>query len=115
MKRSFIFYTPISIYNLLTLDSRSSLFHNYRIWLWAYPGPWAIHGLGRLFWLAHESPGPSTTGDVYRDSICNISASKNTLKDEGLFALRDPSCLRFVVGETEWSNDGSSVPYAVVD
>jgi hypothetical protein len=34
---------------------------NYRIWLWAYPGPWAIHGLGRLFWLAHESPGPSTT------------------------------------------------------
>jgi len=22
-----------------------------------------IHGLGRLFWLAHESPGPSTTGD----------------------------------------------------
>jgi hypothetical protein len=61
-KRSFVFYTPISIYNLLILDSRSSLFHNYRIWLWAYPGPWAIHGLGGLFWLAHESPGPSTTG-----------------------------------------------------
>jgi len=64
-KRSFVFYTPISIYNLLILDSWSSLFHNYRIWLWAYPGPWAIHGLGRLFWLAHESPGPSTTGGKY--------------------------------------------------
>jgi hypothetical protein len=36
--------------------------HNYRIWLWAYPGPWAIHGPGRLFWLAHEGPGPSATG-----------------------------------------------------
>ena len=29
------------------------IFHNYRNWLWAYPGPWDIHGLGRPFWLAH--------------------------------------------------------------
>ena len=52
----------------------------------------------------------SRMGDVYRHSFCNISASKNTLKEEGLFAPRDPSCLRFVVGETEWSDDGSSGP-----
>jgi len=30
-KRSFVFYVPISTYNPLILDSRSSLFHNYRI------------------------------------------------------------------------------------
>jgi hypothetical protein len=40
-KRSFVFYVPISIYNLLILNSRSSLFHNYRIWLWAF----LAHGL----------------------------------------------------------------------
>ena len=32
-KKSFVFYVPISIYNPLILDSRSSLFYNYYIWL----------------------------------------------------------------------------------
>jgi hypothetical protein len=40
-KRSLIFCVPISIYNLLILDSWSSLFHNYRICLWAF----LAHGL----------------------------------------------------------------------
>ena len=40
-RRSFVFCVPISIYNLLILDSRCSLFDNSRIWLWAF-------GLGRL-------------------------------------------------------------------
>jgi hypothetical protein len=30
-----VFYTPISIYKLLILDSRPSPFHNYCIWSWA--------------------------------------------------------------------------------
>jgi len=33
-RRSFVFHVPISIYNLLILDSLCSLFHNYRIWPW---------------------------------------------------------------------------------
>jgi hypothetical protein len=40
-KRSFVFCVPISRYNLLILDSWSSLFHNYRICLWAF----LAHGL----------------------------------------------------------------------
>src|SRR5271169_2544602 len=39
----------------------SSLYHEYRVWLWAYPWAWISPLLGRLFWLAHQSPGPSTT------------------------------------------------------
>jgi hypothetical protein len=42
-RRIFVFYIPVSICNLLILDSRSSLFHNYRIW------PWAFRPMGYLW------------------------------------------------------------------
>jgi hypothetical protein len=47
-RRIFVFYIPVSISNLLILDSRSFLFHNYRIWPWAFRPmgyPWAGHAL----------------------------------------------------------------------
>jgi hypothetical protein len=84
-KRSFVFYVPISIYNLLILDSRSSLFHKYRIWLWAFFGPWASLGPGRLYAKACTSPGARTTeAATLHYDLCirttSLTASRNQSK-----------------------------------
>jgi hypothetical protein len=47
-RRIFVFYIPVSICNLLILDSRSSFFHNYRILPSAFMPtgyPWAGQAL----------------------------------------------------------------------
>jgi hypothetical protein len=57
-RRIFVFYVPISIYNLLILDSRSSLFHNYRIWPWAF-GPMGYPWAGQALYKSLHKPRPA--------------------------------------------------------
>ena len=87
-EKKFVFYTPISIYNLLILGSRSALFHNYRIWPWAYPGPWISMGWAGFFgWpmkaqargpLVHKGEG-SFGNDCIRPDYCSTSQSQYLL------------------------------------
>jgi hypothetical protein len=50
----FVFYLSISLHNLLTLDSRSSPFHNYHIW----PKAWGFLGSGKALGKARTNPRP---------------------------------------------------------
>src|SRR5450755_4278096 len=57
-RRIFVFYVPISIYNLLILDSRSSLSHNYRIWPGAF-GPMGYPWAGQALCKSLHKPRPA--------------------------------------------------------
>jgi hypothetical protein len=57
-RRIFVFYVPISIYNLLILDSRSPLFHNYHICPWAF-GPMGYPWAGQALCKSLHKPRPA--------------------------------------------------------
>jgi hypothetical protein len=72
-RREILYSIHPFLYNLLILDPRSALFHNYRIWLWAYPGPWAIMGWAGFF-------GWPMKAQARRPLSCGASSIINNIK-----------------------------------